>query len=284
MTIYRLLIAAYFTLTCVGLCAADDARHVPLEGQSNFRDIGGYKTEDGKAVKRGVIFRSGELHQLTDDDVAKLKQLGVATVVNFQTAIETESRGNDRLPPGAREVSLPIETDDGLAAAIEEARRKVDFSSMPPSINPDIHRLLVDDARKQYATLFREIAQSQEPLVFHCSHGVHRTGTATAVLLWSLGVPWDDVREDYLLSNKYRKSEVEKRLNQLRQLLAEKQDISPEQVDMTNVEAFYIQQGEYIDASREEILKRYGSVDGYLTDGLGLTRNEIQQLRNRLLE
>ncbi len=284
MFTYCRLISAFVAVASLGVCFADDSRHVPLDGQSNFRDVGGYRTEDGKTVKRGVIFRSGELPRLTDEDVIKLEQLGIKTIVNFLTDIETQSRGADRLPPGARAISLPIETDDGLAAAIEKARRMADFSSMPPSLNPEIHRVLVNDARKQYAALFREIAQTQEPLVFHCSHGVHRTGTATAVLLWSLGVPWDAVREDYLLSNKYRESEVEKRLAQLRESLAKKQAVPPAQVDMTNVEAFYIQQGEYIDASREEILKRYSSIDGYLTDGLGLTEQEIQKLRERLLE
>ena len=120
---------------------------MPLAGQSNFRDIGGHKTKDGRTVKRGFVFRSGELPRLTDEDVVQLKQLGIKTVVNFLTEVEIESRGKDRLPQGAREVSLPIETDDGLAAAVEEARRTADFSSMPPSINPEIHRILVDHSR-----------------------------------------------------------------------------------------------------------------------------------------
>ena len=47
-------------------------RSVSLEGQSNFRDIGGYQTVDGRTVKTGIVYRSGELHALTDHDVEKL--------------------------------------------------------------------------------------------------------------------------------------------------------------------------------------------------------------------
>ncbi len=263
---------------------ATDTRHVALDGQPNFRDIGGYKTSDGRTVKKRLIYRSGELPRLTDRDVAKLKQLEIGTVFNFLTEIETKSRGKDRMPQGCREVSLPIESDNGLAAAVEQARATADFSSLPPTINAEIHCVLVTDATNQYATLLREIATTEAPVVFHCSHGVHRTGTATAILLWTLGVPWEKIREDYLLSNRYRQEEIEKRLGQLRQLGAANQNIPPEEVDMTNVEAFYNLKGEYIDATRDEILKRYGSIEAYLTEGLGLTKSEIQSLRQRLLE
>ncbi len=283
MTLARIVVAAFLSFALFDVCSAEDTRRVPLAGQCNFRDVGGYQTEGGRTVKQGLVFRSGELPRLTDDDVERLDQLGVRTVVNFLTEIETESRGRDRIPDGAREVLLPIETDDGLAAAIEQARQTADFSDLPPSINPEIHRVLVDNARQQYSELFRVIAITEEPLVFHCSHGVHRTGTATAILLWGLGVPWDTVREDYLLSNKYREAEVNKRLAQLRKLVAERQSVPPENVDMTNIEAFYVQQGKYIDATRDEILKQYGSIEGYLIQGLGLSANEINQLRERLL-
>ena len=263
---------------------ADDRRHVPLEGQPNFRDVGGYKTKDCKTVRRGLVFRSGELPRLTDEDVAKLERLGITTVVNLLTEGETKSRGKNRLPNRAREVSQPIESDDGLAAAANEARKTGDFSKLPASINPEIHRILVTDARKQYAALLKEIANTEEPIAFHCSHGVHRTGTATAILLWGLGVPWETVREDYLLSNKYRAAEIKGRLAQLRELAAKNQNIPLDKVDMTNVEAFYVLQSEYIDATRDEILKKYGSIQGYLTNGLALSKQEIQRVRDRLLE
>ena len=284
MTIVRCHTAVWIVAALSVVCSAGDERHVPLEGQSNFRDVGGYKTVDGSMVKRGQVFRSGELSRLTDQDVARMEELGVQTVFNFLTEKEIEERGPDRLPPGTRQVALPIDTDDGLAGVVSEARKTADFSKVPASLNPELHRLLIHDGRKQYAALLKEIANSDGPLVYHCSHGVHRTGTATAVLLWTLGVPWETVREDYLLSNKYRRHEVEQRLAQLRELAAKNRNVAPDRVDMTDAKAFYVLQAHYIDAARDEILKEFGSIDRYLTDGLGISSEGIRKLRNRLLK
>jgi protein-tyrosine phosphatase len=262
-----------------------EGRQVPLEGQANFRDIGGYKTTDGKTVRRGVIYRSGELPHLTDADVARLAELNVKTVVNFLNDAEIQRHGPDRLPRGVQTIRHPIDTDDGMAVHLIDARKTGDFTKVPATINPEIHSILVGQAAEQYAALFRLIAdEKNRPLVFHCSHGIHRTGTATAILLWSLGVPWETVREDYLLSNEARKEEVQKRRNQLRKVAAKHQGAKPEDVDMTNIDAFYILQGHYIDATRDEILKTYGSAGNYLRKGLKLSDAEIQTLRANLLE
>ena len=79
-------------------------RSVPLSGQSNFRDLGGYTTIDGRRVRKGILYRSGELQKLTDDDVKILKKLGIKTVVNFLTPEEIKKRGRDRLPGHRRRV------------------------------------------------------------------------------------------------------------------------------------------------------------------------------------
>ena len=120
--------------------------------------------------------------------------------------------------------------------------------------------------------------------MFHCSHGIHRTGTAAAILLSALGVPWEAVREDYLLSNVYRRDEIERRVGELRQLNASNNDMPVEQVDSTNIEAFYILQGSYIDAALQRAIADYGSMDAYIRDGPGISNAELLQLQQQLLE
>jgi len=84
---------------------------IHLEGQPNFRDLGGYETDDGRRVKTGEIYRSGELSHLTDEDIAALEGLQIRTVVNLLLPEEIEKNGPDRLPEGVYEDLQPIQGD-----------------------------------------------------------------------------------------------------------------------------------------------------------------------------
>lgn len=265
----------------------EPARHIAFDGQPNFRDLGGYDTVDGRTVRYGQLYRSGRLAELSDADVSKLDALHVRTVVNLLTEDDREIYGEDRLPKGAVPVSLPIDSVAAteLANEASAALRSGDFAAIPATLNAEIHRLLVHDGAVSYRTLVEMAADPHHlALVFHCSHGVHRTGTGAAIMLSLLGVPWEAVREDYLLSNSYRAAEVHHRLDQLRGLAANSQGVPVDEVDMTNAEAFMIQEGSYIDASRDEIITRFGSFDRYSDEVLGIDSSVIGELRNTLLE
>ena len=266
---------------------SEPERRIALEGQANFRDLGGYHTADGRTVKWRQLFRSGRLANLTDEDVSRLEDLGIRTVVTLLTEVDVEAYGPDRLPAGVRLLSLPIDSEAAtdLANRAREALLSGDFSQIPAEINPEIHRLVIREGQEQYAALLRAIADpANRPLVFHCSHGVHRTGTGAAILLAALGVPWATIREDYLLSNVYRREEVTTRLDQMRHMAAEKRGIRPEQVDMRDMEAFMIQQGAYIDASYDEIVKDYDTLGRFFSEGLRLDKEALRQLQDELLE
>lgn len=258
-------------------------RHVVLEGQANFRDLGGYETTDGRRIAWGRIYRSGRLAMLSDADVARLEGLGIRTVANLLTDEDVDEYGPGRIPAGAREVRLPVESEAPRQATA--ALRSGDFTAVPPDLNTEIHRALIEDGRPQYAELLRLAADpGRHPLVIHCSHGVHRAGTAAAILLSALGVPWETVRADYLLSNEFRAAEVERGLARLRGLAARLQGVDPADVNMVAIEAFMIQDGSYIDASRDAMVDDYGSVEGYLLEGLGLRGPELDALPEALLE
>ena len=278
-------------LVVVSYSAAAQDRLVGLEGQSNFRDLGGYETRDGRHIKAGMIYRSGELPRLTDADVTTLEELGIKTVVNFLTPGEIAFRGHDRLPAGVQEISLPITGEvrgiPDAANRLVEARKTGDFRDFPPEFNPLIHEELVGGlADEQYRKLFEILADaSRYPLIIHCSHGIHRTGTASALILSALNVPWETVREDYLLSNQARVNELSPRMQQLN---AKAQTLGMSQQDLEAnaeaIEAFYVLQGEYIDASKSQAEARSGSIEGYLESELSVSGEDVQRLRYILVE
>jgi len=82
---------------------------------------------------------------------------------------------------------------------------------------------------------------------------VHRTGTASAILLSALGVPWETVREDYLLTNEVRHEETVATLEKLRNNVAQERGIDPSEVDTTNLEAFFILEGHYRQPRRSTV-------------------------------
>lgn len=281
--------AVTFILAALAGCSQGPPpdRHVALDGQSNFRDLGGYEAADGRTVKWGQVYRSGELPKLTGADLAVLEMLELETVVNFLLPQEIVQNGRDRLPEGTREVYQPIAGDRAavLTMVAQTAITSGQFDRIPPELNPEFHRILMDEGREEYAALLREVAvPANRPLAFHCSHGIHRSGTAAAILLSALGVPWETVREDYLLSNDYRREEVEAALAGIRQGVAEMQGVEPHKIDMTNVEAFYVLQGNYIDGSLDYAVAEYGSMENYIREGLGISDAEVAALRDQLLE
>jgi protein-tyrosine phosphatase len=261
----------------------EQKRHIKLDGQPNFRDLGGYITQDGRQVKWGMVFRSGQLNNLTDADLAVLDKLNIRTVVDLRGTSEVETRGKDRLPDGVRGVSLPIDIN---SLPKEEAGASADASSAEPAdFMLQATRSIMINKTDIYSALIRELAEPENrPLVFHCTAGKDRAGIGAAIVLTLLGVPWETVRNDYLLSNVYRKEENERELKNMRDNIAKQKGISPEQVDMTTYEAMFLVKPEYLQAAHDEAVRRYGSMDAYLRKGLGISDGMIDRLRSDLLE
>lgn len=257
-------------------------KSVKLEGQPNFRDLGGYKTANGQLIKEGMLFRSGTLSKLTDSDIAKLEDLRIKTVVNFLTEGERQARGEDRLPEGVKSIFLPISGENNEASLVLEARQTGDFTEVPKDFNYKIHDLLTEAGKSAYAGLFDVLSKEENyPVVFHCSHGVHRTGTASALVLSALGTSWNTVEKDYLLSNDFRKEEIEKRINALEKMAAQNPTIEDRKTNNRNIEAFYRLKPAYIEGTKNAVVRQYGSFESYFK-ALGIGESEIQKMQNIL--
>jgi protein-tyrosine phosphatase len=255
-----------------------EAASIVLEGVPNFRDLGGYTSTDGGIVRTGRVFRSGHLAKSTDDDLATLTRLGIRTVVDFRSRLGVETFGSDRLPDGIRYAWIPIgavNADPAIRQAFETGR----FSELPNLAAAN--RVLIRENAADFGRLMLLIADSANlPLIFHCIGGKDRTGVAAALLLSILGVPWPTVRSDYLASNAHFGPSIEARLSRLNEEAGGRLDPS----DLEAARRFLIVEREDIDAARDEILAVSGSIEGFVTENMGVPADAMESIRDELLE
>src|SRR5947207_8272515 len=177
------------------------ARHLMLSGASNFRDLGGYPTSDGRTVRWRQIFRSNHLGHLTDDDVSVLRQLGVRSAFDFRGAEErTEALCG---MPEITVHSLPVEPTVVAALRAIAAAGTPLATSHAVEVMRDSYRSYVQQNTPRFRALFEHLLEDTAPLVIHCTAGKDRTGFACALILHTLGVPDEVISEDYLLTNRF---------------------------------------------------------------------------------
>ncbi|WP_030794462.1 tyrosine-protein phosphatase [Streptomyces sp. NRRL S-920] len=264
--------------------ATGAARHIPLQGAVNVRDVGGYRTYDGERVRFGQVFRADSLSKLTDADLAVLARLDLKQAVDFRVPAEVQYDGPDRLPAGVAPIARPI-TDNGLFTRMLTAigsRDPVKQEEMlgggrAAAFMRDVYRTFVTDSanRAQFAATLREIAFGRSPLLYHCTAGKDRTGWATYLLLRLVGVPDRTAVDDYLASNTYRSAHDARLREALRQsgTMRNPELIIPLQEVRTD----------YLGAALDEATERYGGLRGYLTEGLGLDAATLLKLRHRMV-
>jgi protein-tyrosine phosphatase len=162
---------------------------------------------------------------------------------------------------------------------------KGDFSQVPPDLLDQINRILVRKFTEQYAGLLHALSDpANRPLVFHCTQGKDRAGFGAAMVLSALGVPWETVIEDYLLSNHFRKEENDKMLEMIRGFASGQEGGDDEEIAFSRVEGLLYVKEQSLQAAHAEIIERHGNVEAFLTNGLGCSAEGLSQLRDELLE
>ena len=258
----------------------EDYRKLPFTGAHNFRDLGGYKTEDGRAIKWGKIYRSDDLHLLTDEDLKYLSRLNIKSVVDFRSDEERESEP-DRLNPDMTQVLLPIkfqpeELDD---ETLKNLMKNLTFGTLDSSnLLRDFNIVIVKDFATEYKKFFRHVIENNaEPIVFHCTAGKDRAGFASAMILTVLGVPREKVIEDYLLTNTYVKDHVDSEMLEIELKTFFR-------ADTDNLRKINLVEERYIQAAFVTIDSEWGGMDNYISGALGLSEEDILKLKDFYLE
>ena len=234
----------------------------------NFRDIGGYETQDHKQVRYNCFYRSGAI--VSDEEgISYIKQLNIQSVLDFRSHGEMEHLKDAQLGWEY----YPI----GAIKEIGELQGNFDFQMLLGQVKPEELTSYLLKIYKQlpfhndaYKKMFSLLLEEKVPLLFHCSAGKDRTGVAAYLILKTLGVDEKTIMQDYLASNFYRAQENEQ--------IGVKAGVLKEQV-------LYLMMvhEECLQASMDEIKKRYPDFNTYLFKEYGIDQDKLEFLRKRYL-
>ena len=254
-------------------------RRLPFEGTANFRDLGGYEAADGRAVQWRRVFRSGHLADLTDGDLTLFESLNVGLVCDLRFDGERERRPSrflERVRPEVMTTNLWPGSGDAFVKHVRDGTLSAEFTT---GFMEEVFRGFVNNLADQFAGAFARLLETEDGAVLlHCTAGKDRTGFAAAALLLALGVDRDTVVEDYMLSARYYSlDDAVKRA---------RKDFADAGAPMPGADAlapFHDIRPDYILASFDEMARCYGSVDGFIEQGLGLAPEKRLRLQDLYL-
>ncbi len=257
-------------------------RLIVLDRGSNFRDLGGYPAAGGKHVRWGLIYRTAAMPMLDEADYRYLDRLHLKEDIDLRS-VEERQIAPDRVAErtGARyfAVDYPGSTIFGRLASPATAR----------TASVDIYREWPVSLAPQFRELFRQLLRHDGAVAYHCSAGQDRTGVATALVLIALGVPRDVIFQDYHLSTVDRRPE-----NEIPPLTAGEYPgnlvadfylkLQSAGVSMKPRPLYDSHGAPLLQHALDEIDSRWGSVDNYLDQVLGVGPDKIARLRALYLE
>ncbi len=254
-----------------------------LAGVRNFRDVGGLPTVDGRRVRFGVLFRSGHLAHATQEDASFLGSLGLHTIFDFRNAADQQLEGPDVELPGVRNVNLPL-SDPADGAEFWRMVRDGDLDQLRAILADGkgadrmitSYRSIIKERTTEHSQVLHALAEDSVPALMHCAAGKDRAGLSIAVTLLALGVEREAIVEDYLKSNaKHRRYKVHRTSSAA-------SAYSPEVMELLS--PLFDARAEYLAAAFETIEETWGGVDTYLREGLRVTPEIRERLRERLLD
>ena len=263
--------------------SANDHHALGLVGVENGRDLGGYYTDDGLyRVKTGLLFRTGNLHEATDADVAALQNLGVTKIIDLRSTLEMVTARNQDVP-GAEYIHLsPLSIPNLFVMNMEDWMTilRAVRSGVMDTYMANMYRQLVQDPAAIKATkqFFQELLESNgQPVLWHCKDGKDRTGIMAVLVLAALGVTDEAVLKAEYLNTNYFKAEAAQSAYDKAYKITRSDLIAREFMKYEGVSE------QWLDVALN-IIHRYGTIQDYLREVIGLTEADFAALRSFYLE
>ena len=252
----------------------------------NLRDLGGYPTQSGKKIKRGLLFRSGALGQADACELEQLHALQLRYILDLRST-EEENELPDPLIEGATQMRMCGATDANNTEINMSPASMYRILFNPRRKDPDPEDSIISAIAEIYSSLafknpaylelMKQLEAGNTPLLFHCTCEKDRTGIAAMIILLALGVDEETVVQDYVLSNEYLQANIEAKLAESGLLAS----FSAYEYLVRVTEGVNESFGRRV---LDEIYQEYGSIDVYLEQEFGLDEARRAHLQELYLE
>ena len=244
----------------------------PLLRSINLRDLGGVRTRDGAEVRRGWVFRSACLSDLSAAETSALRGIGLRTIVDLRRNAERDAHPTPWQGLGVSDYYARDHVDSGADLGLRLRDPELTAEDCRAAMTA-LYRELPYVQAEAYARLFRALVEGAGPVLFHCAVGKDRTGAAAALILAALEVPHEQIAAEYLATEAFDLTGSAP--------FRERPPLTPERRALL-APLFGVEAG-YIEAMFAAIDARSGSLDDYLRDMLGLDTADRAALRANLI-
>jgi len=283
------------TAAASAAAAINDSQSLGLTTVNNARELGGYTAADGRKVKKGTLLRTAALGDASEADIKKLRDdYHLGTVLDFRMSREVESKPDPEIE-GVKNLNLRIIDEDALA---EKAASLTEKDLEGIDVNDPIGKLrlavklgMIGDqmyvnflstqaGKDNYKKMFEELLALPDgkSLLFHCTQGKDRTGCGAMLILSALGVDEETIMKDFELTNTYNAKLIESERKELSDAGLKGEELETIMLAKDGVDP------QCMLNALDWMKKTYGSVNGYTTQALGITEEQINTLKGKFLE
>ena len=248
----------------------------------NFRELGGLRSRDGRRVRHGILYRSGHLFELSEQDRVLVAATGLSLICDLRSAKERESQPA-RWAAGHAPRELHLDVNADVRAQNDALRHKLRDDPTPGGARElmlSIYRTLPQACARSLGLIFNELLAAGDslPMLVNCAAGKDRTGFVCAMLLHALDVPYQQILDDYLES--LPRCDRPRLNAHLLVLMRERLGIDLEPATITALNGVH---AAYLQAAWDFLSAHHGGADAYLRS-VGLDDARRAQLQSRLLE
>jgi len=253
-----------------------------FEGVRNFRDLGGYLTQDGRRVRQKMLFRSACFAEATEADIQQLNELGLKSLWDLRVDHERNKEPN-KFPKGTL-----VQVNRCILEAGMTKRELVWHIVGVMNVTFFNRHLLREGMFPHYCELIRvgvsqmrsflqSLAEASScPTVIHCTAGKDRTGIMSALVLALLGVPDDVIAYDYSLSNSSSEN--------LMATLSKSRSLASIGIPDSDFRGGFVSDPALMKRLLRELRTRHSTFDEFFKVQVGVEQETLDRIRLNLLE